>query len=102
VVRTSTRPDRVLADKAYDSICDRGYPVHVSEKADQIRNRKINGGPDGRHQRSTRRSTGRRYSVRCRINRLKRIRAGAARYDKLAVRYEARVQAAVINEWLRL
>jgi transposase len=33
-------------------------------------------------------------------DRLKRHRAVATRYDKLAVRYEATVLVAAINEWL--
>ncbi len=72
----------------------------IPEPADRVQGRLRRGSRGGRAQAFDRIGYRDRNTVERGINRLKRHRALATRYDELAVRYRATIHIAAIDDWL--
>ncbi|MEU8772174.1 IS5 family transposase [Streptomyces griseus] len=104
--RPRTRPVHVLADRAYSSREIREYLRRrqvshtIPEKRDQAGHRRRRGSAGGRPLSFDREKYKARHTVENRIALLKQARGVATRYEKLAVRYEATIQLALIRQAL--
>ncbi|WP_331741065.1 MULTISPECIES: IS5 family transposase [unclassified Streptomyces] len=107
VGRPRTRPDHVLADKAYTSrktrryLRRRGIRHTIPERLDQQRHRKNRGSRGGRPTGFDSERYKKRNTVERTINRLKGFRAVATRYEKRAYIYLGTVTLAALVIWLR-
>ncbi|MFC7639454.1 IS5 family transposase [Streptomyces thermogriseus] len=107
VGRPRSRPDAVIADKAYSSrairhlLRRRGIRAVIPERADQRANRARRGRAGGRPPAFDRELYKARNVVERCFARLKQFRAVATRFDKLAARYRAGLHLASLILWLR-
>lgn len=105
--RPRTRPDRVLADKAYShpstrsALRARGIAFTSPEKSDQIARRKTKGSRGGRPPAFDPTVYADRNVVERCFNRLKQFRDLATRYAKRAAYYRAEIIIAATILWLR-
>ncbi len=103
--RARTRPDALLADKAYSSrahralLRRRGIKAVIPEPADQIANRKRRGSRGGRPVSYDRQRYKNRNVIERGFNTFKQWRGLASRYDKLAVNYRGAAILRAIVIW---
>lgn len=105
--RPRTRPDRVLADKAYSSrkirtwLRGRRIKATIPEPSDQITSRKSKGTRGGRPPAFDAEIYKQRNTVERAINKLREVRAVATRYDKREYMYRGTIDVATIRIWLK-
>ncbi|MFE1904275.1 IS5 family transposase [Streptomyces gardneri] len=105
--RPRTRPDAVLADRAYPSrairehLRRRGIRAVIPQPADQVGHRLRRGRAGGRPPGFDAEAYKQRNAVERCINRLKQWRGLAMRTDKLAIAYRAALHLAAILIWAR-
>lgn len=105
--RPRTRPDAVIADKAYSSgtirrqLRGRGVTAVIPEKSDTIAARQRRGSRGGRPPKLDADLHKGRNVVERSFALAKQRRALVTRYDKLAITYRAAVTLCAILTWLR-
>jgi transposase len=105
--RPRTRPDRVLADKAYSSrrirtsLRGKGIKATIPEPADQIAARKAKGMHGGRPPAFDPDIYKQRNTVERAINKLREVRAVGTRYDKREYVFRGTIDVASIRIWLK-
>lgn len=104
--RARTRPQRLLADKAYSSRANRallrarGIGAVIAEPSDQAGHRKRKGSKGGRPPAFDAQAYKGRNVIERSFNVLKQWRGLATRYDKLALTYRGGVVLGAIITWL--
>ncbi len=105
--RPRTRPDRLLADKAYSSRKIRGelrrrrITATIPEKADQQKARAVKGSAGGRPPAFDAEAYKERNTVERAIGKLRDFRAVALRTDKREFVFRGTIDVASIKIWLR-
>jgi len=105
--RPRTRPDRVLADKAYSTakirtfLRAKGIKATIPQPVNQVNARTAKGSAGGRSPAFDKQKYRDRNTVERAINRLRGYRAVATRYDKREFVYKGTIDVASIKIWLR-